>query len=254
MSRHIFNNNNAQRIDVLDDRFYKSQIDDTYYPSVTTILDIYPKGFGLEQWKKDNGDNADALLKAAGVQGTNVHNMIDAFLRGERIEWIINGEQSNYTLNEWILFGRFVEFFNTSNLKSLVTEITMVSDNLRYGGTIDCVCKIDGLNWLIDWKTSNGVYKTHELQLAAYAVMWNELNPDYKIDKVGILHLQAKTRGADKTGKKIQGAGWQLMEFDRHYSESFKLFNYTHLIWDEENPNYKPKNLSYPSFYEMKKL
>ena len=82
-------------------------------------------------------------------------------------------------------------------------------------------------------------------------MMWNELNPDYKIDKTAILWLKALTRGADKKGIAIQGKGWQLKEFDRPYEDAFKLFQYTQAIWEEENPNYKPKNLIYPATFKL---
>jgi hypothetical protein len=63
--------------------------------------------------------------------------------------------------------------------------------------------------------------------------------------------LRAQTRGEDKTRKKIQGAGWQLKEFDRNYEDGFKLFQHTKALWNEENPNYKPKNLIYPISFKL---
>ena len=245
----VFNNNNAKRIDILDERFYQSKKEkDIYYPSVTTILEVYPKGFGFSEWQKSVGFNADEIMRKAGQQGTNVHNMIDEYLAGKTINWI----DGKYTLLEWQMFCKFIEFMEQTTPEILTTEMTLVSDLLRYGGTVDCICKINGEVWLIDWKTSTYVHKSHELQLSAYATMWNELNPEYKIQRTGILHLQAATRGSDKAGKKIQGAGWQLVEFGRTYQDSFKVFQHTQAIWEEENPTYKPKNLCYPMEFCLK--
>ena len=39
---------------------------------------------------------------------------------------------------------------------------------------------------------------------------WNELNPENKIQRTGILWLNAATRGEDKKGINIQGKGWQI--------------------------------------------
>jgi len=42
------------KIQILDERFYTLD-KETYYPSVTTILNAYPKGHYFNEWLKDNG-------------------------------------------------------------------------------------------------------------------------------------------------------------------------------------------------------
>lgn len=247
----IFNNNEAKRIEVLDERFYKSKIEDKYYPSVTTILEAYYKGYGFNEWLKQVGYNADEIMRKAGEQGTNVHNMIEAYLQGFKISWIDENNRPRYTLNEWQMFCKFIEFFEKYKPELMVQEFTLVSDKLRFGGTVDFIGKINGEIWLLDWKTSNYLHKTYELQLAAYAMAWNELNPENKIQRTGILWLNAATRGEDKKGINIQGKGWQIKEFDRHYEDAFKLFLHTQAIWEEENPSYKPKNLEYKMEFQL---
>jgi hypothetical protein len=253
MARHIFTD--AERITVLDQRFYRFNNSDVYYPSVTTILQAYPKGQFFEQWLKDNGADADDIRDKAGQQGTNVHNAIETYLSGDRVAWAADDslERAQYTLNEWQMFCKFVEWYEVAQPKIEAIEATLCNEQLQFGGTLDCVCIIDGKRWLLDWKTSNMLHKTYELQLAAYTTAWNLTFPDKKIDEVGILWLNTKTRGADKTGKKMQGAGWQVATFDRPIAESFRLFQYTQKLWQEENPNYKPKNLSYPVEFCLKK-
>jgi len=59
---------------------------------------------------------------------------------------------------------------------------------------------------LIDFKFSSAVHESYYLQVESYARCLEG------IDKVGILHLRAATRGADKRGKNIQGEGWRLFE------------------------------------------
>ena len=61
------------------------------------------------------------------------------------------------------------------------------------------------------------------------------------------------TRGADKTGKNIQCDGWKLEEAT-DLEHLYKLFEHTHAIWKEENPNPKPKNMVYPDKMSMKIL
>jgi hypothetical protein len=128
-----------------------------------------------------------------------------------------------------------------------VHEFALCSDKLEFGGTVDFVGKIGKTVYLIDWKSSNAIHKTHELQVAAYALLWNEINSKYKIEKTAILWLNASTRGEDKQGKKIQGQGWQLKDdFGRTWKDAYKVFEHVHAVWKEENENYKPKNLIYP--------
>lgn len=244
-----------QQINFLDERFYTTD-NKTYYPSVTTVLDVYPKGQGFHNWLKSFGIQSEEIVKKAAQQGTNVHNAIDRYINGERLAWSDN-EQSNYTLEEWLMILKFEEFWNITTPRVLANEISLVSEELEMGGTIDLVCAIKNPLgkeelWLIDHKTSNSIHTTHELQLAAYATMWNLLNPKYPINRTGILHLKAATRGFDSRGEKIQGKGWQLKEFDRHYSESYKVFQHVHAIWKEEHPTYKPKNKIYPDSIQRK--
>ena len=251
--KHIFYNGDARQINVMDDRFYESQKNPgVFYPSVTTILEAYYKGYGYYEWLKQVGFNADEIMRKAGDQGTNVHDMIEGYLKNFPITWMNESGESKYTLEEWQMFCKFIEFFQREKPEVLTIEFNLVSETMKFGGTIDLICKMKGQTWLIDHKTSNYLHKSHELQISAYATAWNELNPNYKIDRAGILWLKASTRGEDKKGEKIQGEGWQLKEFDRPYTESFKLFEHTQAIWNEENPNYKPKNFIYPSEFHLK--
>lgn len=249
---NIFYDGNAQQINILDERFYQStQNPGVYFPSVTTVLDAYTKGYGFHEWLKQVGFNADEILKKAGETGSNVHAMIDSYLSGNAINWMNEDLKQLYSFEEWVMFCKFIDFWTQAKPEVLIHEMSICSDTLGFGGTIDLICKINGQIWLIDYKTSNAVHKTHELQIAAYAVAWNELNPQYTIERTGILWLKAATRGEDKKGEKLQGQGWQLKEFDRPYPVAFELFKHTQAIWLEENPNYKPRNLIYPSTFKL---
>lgn len=277
----VFHNPDNKQVNFLDSRYYTTD-NITFYPSVTTVLGVYPKGYGFDKWLKENGENADEILREAGEQGSKVHDAIDQMIKGQEVKWTHtfvdtlqlqsvessarfvddckNGLVSKYhkevqffSMDEWQMIMRFVDFTEKYEPIFIANEFNIISDEMRIGGTLDIVCDIAGERWLIDVKTSNYIHKTHELQLAVYAKMFNEKNPDMKIDRVGILWLKAATRTEGK-GKAIQGIGWQLKEFERHYEESYKLFKHIRAIWDEENNNYKPKNLIYPDRLKLKPL
>ena len=244
----ILHDKEAHQINYLDERFYTND-GETFYPSVTTVLEVYPKGYFFNQWLKDLGMNADEVLRRAGEVGSNVHEGIESYLKGNELKWMLDNGEQNFTFEEWLMILKFVEFWQTYKPELLSTEKNLISENLKLGGTLDITCIINGEKWLIDAKTSNYIWKTHELQLAAYAMMENE--KEDRVDRVGIMHLKALTRGPDKAGKKIQGKGWQLKEFNRHYTEAWKIFEHTYKIWQEENPVYKPKNMIYADRVSM---
>lgn len=250
----VVHNADIEQITFLDERFYLDPKTETYFPSVNTILDVYPKGYGFIQWLKDLGNNADEVLKRAGEQGTNIHGAIQSFLAGNEVEWI-NGEKDNYTLDEWLMFLKFVEFYKTFKPVTIAVEVSLVDAELGYGGTLDYVCELPafpGEVWYIDWKSGNSIYKGNKIQAAAYQKLWNKLNTK-KITKLGCMHLKAFTRGEDKTGKSIQGEGWKVEEVtDPEHLQS--LFDHTHAIWKEENPNPKPKNMVYPDRISIHKI
>ena len=238
----VFLDEKIQQVNVLDERFY-TQDNKIFYPSVTTVLNAYPKGAFFEQWLRDTGNSSKSILREAGIQGTNVHNAIDLFLKGAKVVFISEDGNEKFTLKEWKMICRFMEFWKGIDTPDFLSESVVFDNILRLGGTMDLVCMIDGERWLIDYKTSNALHKTYRLQLAMYKQMYENMTGD-KIDRYGVLWLNAKTK-ADRPP--LQGKGWQVKEYTQEFDYDFKLFQHTRAIWDEENPNYAPKNLSFPN-------
>ena len=247
----LFLDKKAQQINSFDERFYT--IDGkTFYPSVTTVLQTYPKGSFFEKWLMDTGRNAESIKKEAGIQGTNVHNAIEHFLKGGEVLMMDNDGNEFFTLNEWKMICRFMDFWDYEGIDrdNIEVEEILFSKQMELGGTGDLVVEIDNENWFIDHKTSNAMHKTYRIQLAIYRKMWELQNPGRKIDRYGVLWLNAKTR----TKKSFtQGKGWQLLDYTEYYDKDIALYENIRAIWNEENKNYSPKNLSYPNKFQMKK-
>ncbi len=241
----VFHDAKLEQINFLDERFYFNG--ELYFPSVTTILEVYPKGYGFTEWLKGVGFNSDEIVRRAGEQGSRVHDMIDQFLKGFEVNWVSSEGKHLYSLDEWEMFLRFIDFWKEFKPEIIANETKVCSRKLKYGGTIDLVCKINKEVWLIDFKTSNALYPSYDLQIGAYSRAWNELNPKIKVERHAILWVKSQTRGADKTGKKIQGKNWILKEPDRPLEELTRVFNHCHAIWEVEHPNYEPKNKTLPS-------
>lgn len=249
--RHVIHQPDLKQINFLDDRFYTFNGVE-FYPSVTTILDVYPKGFGFNQWLKDVGSSATEIVERAANIGSLVHNVTELLNAGEEITWANEQGIAQYSQHEWELILRFADFWRKCKPELIANEQSFCSKVLGFGGTLDRVVVLNGKRWLIDIKTSNYIHTSHELQIAAYAVLWNEFNPTLPIHETAILWLKSSIRkdGIDPVKDNYQGVSdagaWQLKKFDRHYLEAFEVFKHTQAIWREENPNFKPKNYQLP--------
>jgi hypothetical protein len=241
MSNYILDTNKRQ-ITFLDNRFYQTE-DGDFVPSVTTILQAYPKDAHFFQWLKQVGDNADEIRDEAGRRGSIVHSLTEQYDAGEEVYLLDNSGHISFKLLEWAMFERYVEFRNNHQLDVIHSEFNVISKSYGFAGTIDRIIQIDGFNILVDIKTSNMVHDHYWLQLAAYERLVNEYyHSAGVIDKVAILHLNAKTRSYGKNGA-IQGPGWQLIirdEADR--ANDWELFKSTHKLWLAQNSNTLPKN------------
>ena len=232
-----------KQINVLDQRFYRRN--DEYYPSVSSILNYFPKNQFFHSWLKDVGHNSDIIASKAAAEGTQVHNAVEAFLNGEEIKWLDAFGNAMYSLDVWKMILKFADFWNKYKPELVATEYHLFSDKYKYAGTADIIVRLNDKLWLLDVKTSNSLHTSYDLQLAAYAKAWSETHNE-PIEETGILWLKASTRGEDKKGEKIQGAGWQLKvvsDIDRNFEMFTKIQDIYHL----ENPDAKPATETLPT-------
>lgn len=249
---HVIHRPEVNQINFLDQRFYTNDGGKTFFPSVTTILEIYPKGFGFDQWLKDVGNNASQIADRAAEIGSKVHALTEQLNMGIQLTWADENGNALHSKQEWEMILRYADFWKKCSPKLIANEKSFCSPDLGFGGTIDRVVMIGGKRYMIDIKTSNYLHTSHELQLSAYATMWNEFNPHNPIEETAILWLKPSIRTENIDLEKgiyqgISDAGaWQLKTFKRHYSDAYKIFQHTHAIWKEENPTYKPANKVLP--------
>lgn len=248
LGRIVEYDNGWSQITIDDIRFYKKE--NVYYPSVTYILSYYPKGKQFENWLKEQGNNADFIASESAERGTTVHKAIEKILENPKIElkWIDENGNANYSLEEWLMILRFIEFWNTYKPKLIASEFHIFSNKHIYAGTIDLIIELNGELWILDIKTSNALHTVYDLQLSAYQEAWGELFPESPINRCGILWLKAKTRkqGTEESGK-IQGRGWQLYTSDRTHQENFEIFMKTYDIFKIEIPDARPITEKYPN-------
>jgi hypothetical protein len=248
-NRKFFYDEEVKRLEFLDTRLYKVG-KGQYYPSVTTILQYFPKNKFFENWIKDVGHNSEIILRKAAKEGTQVHEAAEQLLKGEEISWLDENGNAKYDLHVWEMILRFQEFWTTAKPKLLLCEEFLYSHEHEYAGTMDILCELDNEVWEIDIKTSNSLHKTYDLQLAAYVKALEEKNK-IKVDRTGILWLKAATRKASTKPGVYQGKKWQLKPVD-NIEENFELFKNVKSMFDLENADLQPEYLSYPTTVSLK--
>lgn len=229
------------QITFTDARFYIAD-DGSYYPSATTLLEAYPKPYALLQWMKEVGTKSDEIRDAAGKRGSAVHSMTESYDNDEQVDLLGFDGQPQYSMEEWSFFERYVDFSQRFTPAYSLIEQQVISPELGFAGTLDRVGVIEGMKYLLDIKTSNGIYNSYWLQLAAYREALR-VTTGVKVDGVAILWLNAKTRTNGKAGD-CQGVGWQMTTREKT-DKDFELFQAVQKLWMAEHASDRPKQFSY---------
>lgn len=143
-------------------------------PGATTITGLLNKPF-LITWANRLGlegiDSSKYTDEAASI-GTLAHAMVQADLQGEEMD------TSNYSKSQIDLASNsvlsFLEWKKQHDVKPIICEIPLVSDSMRFGGTVDCYCTMDGVPTLLDFKTGKAIYDEYFIQLSAYKALLEE--------------------------------------------------------------------------------
>jgi hypothetical protein len=187
-------------------------------PSVTTILRAFPKhaltnwaARTVAEWAWDHRDawlgldRAPAVdllkreplrqVRTAGNRGVDVHAALAELVAGgepEAAGYDAHLEGLRAFVADWQPEPVAVE-----------AEVLRYRTAPVYAGSVDLVARLsDQRLWLIDLKTSKGVYPDHALQLGAYAcadvlVAGDTAAPMPRVQRAGLLH--------------VTGAGYQLV-------------------------------------------
>lgn len=146
-------------------------------PSVTTIISCLDKP-GLYSWYGKYGtEECNRIKNESAAFGTSVHDHIDRYISNEpeRPIYYADGVDVEMVLK---CFNSFKEWYEPSGLEviSAEPEDAPISKRHNFQGTWDFIGRRKGSNLILpaDWKTSNSLYNTVGLQLAAYAQLYGE--------------------------------------------------------------------------------
>ena len=122
-----------KQITLPDSRYYRRNGE--YYPSITYVLNCYPKGKYFQDWLKKVGHSADWIVKKASEEGTKVHEMIEEYFTGVELNYLNDSGYPKMDPRVWQMFLRFVDFWETYKPTLVETEVSLFSDVLQVAGT-----------------------------------------------------------------------------------------------------------------------
>lgn len=178
---------------------------------VTTALSVLAKP-ALIPWANKLGlagiDSAKYVDQTA-VIGTLAHKMIECELQNTVPDF------SDYSPNDVKTAENSLASFHLwrkgHNLEVLGSELQLVSEIYRYGGTTDLCCLLDGVKTLVDFKTGSGIYDEHYYQVCAYRQLMVENG--HGVDQVRILNIPRKE--SEEFTEKIYtefDTGWSIFK------------------------------------------
>lgn len=228
------------RVTTTDERWYVREKTDPatglptheFVPSVTWICDHYPKGPAFYKWLASKGwDEAEAIKQAAGDKGSRVHYAVRDLIEGKPVaidakyKTVDDEVEKELTLEEYDCVLSFVRWHEDVRPEFVAWEFPVWGDG--HAGTVDLVCKIQGVPYLVDFKTSQSVWPSHELQVSAYKHCLEDQNL-----ALAILQL----------GYRLNKKRYKFTEVPDQYPE----FLATKTIWAKEQKGVQPHQKDYP--------
>ena len=157
-------------------------------PGTTTITGLLDKP-ALVGWANNLGlqgiSSRDYVDSMAGV-GTLAHAICVSMLTGELTENLDEYAPIEVRLARNSA-AKFQVWLDEHEFKPILIEQPLVSEEHRFGGTVDLYGMLDGVHTLVDLKTGKAIYPEMVYQLAAYRQLLIEHG--YPVDTVRIVRI-----------------------------------------------------------------
>lgn len=159
-------------------------------PGTTTIIgsNLGWNKYILMNWIKKmmrEGKDPDKIRDAAADVGTLAHALIEEYITETAPHLdVVPVERDLFSPAHMKLatnaFEAFLDWAKVWKIDfvsgEVLSEERLVSEWYQYGGTIDFVAPMMGELTMIDFKSANGLYLDHQIQLAAYKNLEEEVN------------------------------------------------------------------------------
>ena len=143
------------------------------YPSITTVLSILSED-AIKAWRARVGEEeANRISKTASNRGTAVHDLLERYVNNESD---FDKEVEPHIMQS---FYDVKPVLDKCLTKVYAQEAGLYSERLGVAGSVDCVGEWNGIDSIIDFKTSKKLKKkewidSYFMQSTAYAIMWEE--------------------------------------------------------------------------------
>lgn len=197
-------------------------------PGVTTITG------GQLAWNKNvliawarrsalAGKDPDKIRDEAADSGTCTHYLVECHIKNVEAD-LKDFTQAQIDKGE-TGFLAFLDWEKENELDYRFIEKGVVSEVYRYGGTVDMLATKNGSLWLLDLKTSKGIYAEHKVQVAAYKYAYEEQEQEI-INECHILQLNKEDGSFQhhKLSKEQIEDGWQVFKLCRVLYDLQKRF------------------------------
>lgn len=150
-------------------RFYS--VDGKHYPSVTTVLSTLGKK-QLDEWKARVGEEEAAIIaRRAASRGTAMHKLCEDYVGNTpNMEQVVAANMPNIIP----LFKQIKPVLDERLNLVYNMESCLASHRLKTAGRADLLCQFDGVNSILDYKSSDKPKKedwieNYFIQCATYA-------------------------------------------------------------------------------------
>lgn len=167
-------------------------------PGTTTVIGRYKDGSKLQDWIWRCGARRldfRAEGRCAADIGTAAHDMIERDIGATpQAEDIVGHYELKPGSDASVrrCFKAYMAWRERRKPEITTVEAQLIHPEYGYGGTIDAIGTIDGERFLLDWKTSNGIYDETCMQLAAYRELW-KANEGEDLQSALILRMDKAT-------------------------------------------------------------
>lgn len=174
----------------------------SYVPRVTNIIKYGQDQEGLITWASKVGyRNRERISNNALMIGSHVHELIEADLLGKKVDTFIpeadNYQQThiNTAYDNYTLWKQNLQRTGNHIDEIIGIEVPIVTP--WFGGTIDCIAKINNAVYVLDFKTSRDIKPDYLIQVCSYAwaIMNGYCDICKSVDGVGILRFDKNNNG-----------------------------------------------------------
>jgi len=161
--------------------------DEQIIPGATTIVALLAKP-ALIKWSNNLGlkgiDSAKYTDDLAQI-GTLAHSYITDDLRGMETATLDYSENQIASAQNCV--QSYTNWAVNHTIEPILIEQPMVSEEHRFGGTLDLYAEIDGVAELVDFKTGSALWPEFVTQVAAYRQLLTEAG--HEVERVRLLNI-----------------------------------------------------------------